>query len=66
MSAYVFDDSKAAGVCTRYQADVEPGNHSERNRRQRDVAGFWRVLNSVPAREKLAVHVMPEQRKETT
>lgn len=66
MSMFVFDESKALAACQRYAADVDPQNFGAIVQRKRDVAGFWRVLNSVPAREKLAVHVMPEQRKETT
>ncbi len=60
---FVFDETKALAASQRYALDVDAGDYREAAKRARDVAGFWRVLNSVPAREKLAVQVMPEQGK---
>lgn len=59
MTAYVFTDDRAAAVCQRYASDVDLGNHSERNRRRRDVAGFWAVLRSQAGQDKLAVQPSP-------
>lgn len=59
MTAYAFTDDRAAAVCRRYASDVDLGNHSERNRRQRDVAGFWAVLRSLAWQEKLTVAPSP-------